>query len=566
MAWLGKFWRFVRKPFPSKSEWRELAIPLLWAVAAGLVFRFAFPRFEQAWIAPFAMVPFLVQLPGRSRKVAGWIGFGFGLAYFWPNLFWLNTLTYVNPAAPLGVLFMASVCALCPAFFAICVARSWHRGAIWPVLFAPSLWTAIEYIRSLSEWGFPWLYVGHTQATVPPMIQICDLTGVYGVSFVLVAVNVALARMWLWWRDRSGHVFPAFAVGLGAGLVVLNLAYGFYRLNSSPELREGDPLRVAMIQPGIDQATKLGSYDYRDAELARKLQSKMLSRYKALLVDVYNRRQDAGLPKADLYILPESAITFPYFSASQPHLDLMHEWSQLVDGPIFFGANRFAPLEGADPATDRYYTEAELYNSAWLATPEGGVMMRAYDKMHLVPFGEYGSYLDFIPGFTRYILGIGNFTPGKKVQRYEVDDARFGCVICFESCFPYLFRKYTRLGVDWMLVITNDAWYLESTGARRHQLQSVFRAIETRRPVVRVANTGISCLIDSRGRILESIPMNLQQGTAQTVEVPIHSGDGMTIYMRRFGEWFSLLCLAYSVGMMIWWLKSGRQKKETAEE
>ena len=287
---------------------------------------------------------------------------------------------------------------------------------------------------------------------------------------------------------------------------------------------------------------KLASVMEENPSLREQLQSEARENFYSNLMGLAELRRKTGDGPADLYVLPESALVSETFSIDPARQQQVHNWSRDVEAPILFGATRVS-------------RNNEVFNSAFLATPEGGVdMVNGYDKMHLVPFGEHAPYFNAIPGFTSSILGILEFTPGKAPRVQNASGRRVGPLICFESCFPYLFRKYEKDGVDVYAVLTNDAWYGMSSGARRHQVQSVFRAIEARRPVIRVANTGISCMIDSYGRLAyHQLPLNERMSDRALWDVPFRPaqlGEGMTLYMR-YGEWFSLLGAVFCIGVMV---------------
>jgi len=556
-----RFTKWIKRPFPARQEWTELRAPLFWAALSGILLRLAFPPIEWGWVAWFGMTPFLAQLPGRTFKQGAWLGFVFGASFFYLNLMWLNALASVNPLAPLGIVAMTLICAVAPVLFGGLVSWVSHRwsGLVF-YLFTAALWTALEYVRSLSELGFPWVYLGHTQVRFLPLIQTADLAGLYGISLSLLLLNQFLADGWRCLRAGAvSRKTLAWEGSITFVLVVLLLSYGVWRLRL-PETDEGG-LRVALMQPGVRQEVKLASYDYRDPERAESTQSEIYAAVERQLKEIRLELESKNLALPDLYVLPESTVTHPYFNLAPGLVDMTEEWAETAGAPVFFGASRFEPPPGVTRTRDpRFFEEGRMYNSAYLAIPGQGLSRHIYDKMHLVPFGEYGSYLDVIPGFTEMILGIGNFEPGKGPQVFDVKNTRIGAVICFESCFPYLFRKYAKRNVDWMLVITNDAWYKLTSGARRHQTQSVFRAIETRRPVVRVANTGISCIIDAYGRVRAELPLK-EDGPAWTIgTVPAAPAD-RTIYMRRWGEWLSCCCLLFSAVVAATRRKAGKVEK-----
>jgi len=623
---MARFPNWIKRPFLSRAQWRDLRVPFFWSAVSGLLLRLPFPPIEWGWVAFFGMAPFLAQLRARMPKEAAWIGLVFGFCFFYPNLFWLNTLSSVNPFAPLGIIAAALICALAPALFAFLLALSTQHSALstqhsffspqssvlspqsfllstqhsfpspqssvlspqsfllstqhsFPspqssvlspqsLLLVPTLWTAIEYARSLTELGFPWVYLGHTQVNCLPLIQICDLTGVYGVSFFVVLVNQLLVNTWRHLRSADGargRLLIEWGGVAVAGACILG--YGFLQIhagnleagkNAAASPDKASSLRVALIQTGVSQNTKLASYNYEDQTGAEKLQADMnrSTLRQLLMVRDECRRNNEAIP--DLYVLPESAVTCPWFNLSTSLTLMVRDWATTAGAPLFFGADRMVPPPGVlDSKDPRFFGEAKFYNSAFIADPRTGLRETAYDKMHLVPFGEYASYLDFIPGFTEYILGIGNFTPGAAPQTFIARGTTFGCVICFESCFSYLFRRYAQRDVDWMAVVTNDAWYKLSSGARRHQTQAVFRAIEMRRPIVRVANTGISCIVDAWGRVSDTLPLS-EAGPAQCIasfrlRYTPNSGERprLTLYMRPWGEWFSWTCALFATVVLI---------------
>lgn len=558
---IKKTLRLLKRPFLSWAQYKSLKWQFLLAAVSGTLFRFAFPKIEWGWIAYFAMVPFLLSLQGRNRKESAWLGFAFGMFFFYLNLTWLNTLVKYNPAAPLGIFAVAAICAAVPALFAALVTPILSSRGFFRFLFIPALWTGLEYVRSLSELGFPWIYLGHTQVDYLPMIQIADITGVYGITFMIVAVNLALAdvvRGFLH-RDRFKLALPGLAFALAAFFSIY--FYGNWQLGkSSSDPDKPRQATVAIIQPGVPQSTKLDSYASDDMNIQASLQAKMNEDLEREIKKIHSDALAGKTPMPVVYILPESALPSNYFNLLPELTSLVKRWAEQYGAPVFFGANRAVPpKDPLDPET------SEMYNSAWLATAKE-LEPVSYDKMHLVPFGEFGSYLDVIPGFTDYILGIGNFNLGKRPRIFQVGQGNekytFGCVICFESCFPFLFRMNDKANPDWMTVITNDAWYDLSSGGRRHETQAIFRAIEMRRPIVRAAQSGISCIIDVWGR--ETAKLEMQEGEQSTPpyfaslyivdKVPLRPESmksAQTIYMRPWGEWFSWLCLLIALAGLV---------------
>jgi apolipoprotein N-acyltransferase len=314
---------------------------------------------------------------------------------------------------------------------------------------------------------------------------------------------------------------------------------------------------VAVLQMGVPQKMKLASYDYSNRERAEALQEEI---YVSIEQELDTIRADAaqhGGQQPALVVLPESAVTYPYFNLKPSLWQMTIDWATSSTASLFFGADRFEiPSDVTDPQDPRFLNEGKAHNSAYLVRPHAQSLSAYYDKMHLVPFGEYGSYLDVIPGFTDYILGIGNFDPGRVPRIFEVEGKKFGSIICFESCFPYLFRLYPE--ADFMAVITNDAWYKLSSGARRHETQTIFRAIEMRRPMIRAANTGISCVVDAYGRTLAELPLDETKTGHLLFDLPLpDKTPGVTVYMHAWGDWLAWVCLIFAA-VQCW---RGRQSR-----
>jgi len=350
----------------------------------------------------------------------------------------------------------------------------------------------LEYIQSHLFTGFGWTLLGYSQYKNLQLIQIADFSGVYGVSFVIMLVNVTV------WRSmqsvtvhevtKSPNENLRFRTGqapcrqkrnklsflylfLFTSLVVIfSYGYGIFRLS---ENKDESTVKISVIQGNIAQELKW------DPDVAQDILDKYASLTKL-----------AALTEPDLIVWPETS--FPGFLVSdkemtQELLDLVKE----VETPLLLGAN-----------TEEMF---ETFNSAVLISDEGYIIDK-YDKIHLVPFGEYVPFSRQFPGLGRLILGgLGEFTPGEEFKVFPLLEAKFATLICFEDIFPELAKRFVQNGADFLIVITNDAWYGKTPAAYQHAACSVFRAIENRVSVVRCANTGYSCFIDKRGRIYSSV-------------------------------------------------------------
>jgi apolipoprotein N-acyltransferase len=334
----------------------------------------------------------------------------------------------------------------------------------------PFVWAVLEWIQSNLFGGFGWALLGYSQYKNLPLIQVADFSGVYGVSFLIIMINSAIYRA----MKKSFREIIMSAI-----ILTMALSYGFLRLN---EKNGEEAIKISVVQGNIPQEEK---WDPGNSEY-------ILDRYA-------NLTRAASEDGPDLIVWPETS--FPGFLFIDRMLtdEIMYITNE-INTPLLLGAN----------------TEEDLksFNSAVLLSP-GKDFPDKYDKIHLVPFGEYVPFSDSFPLLRRLVLGeFGEFTAGKEFKIFDLEDkdlkmkVDFAVLICFEDIFPELAREFVRRGARFLVIITNDAWYGRSGAPYQHAACSVFRAIENRIPVVRCANTGYSCFIDSKGRIYDSVKEN----------------------------------------------------------
>ena len=380
------------------------------------------------------------------------------------------------------------------------------------IFFAPPLWVSLEYIRGFLLSGFPWEFLGYSQFLTLPMVQIADTTGVYGISFLIVLINSSLFRLVAYAAERGWK--SALQEILACGMILaLTGIYGHWRLTGLyQKAKEAKPFTVALIQGNIRQ----------DVKWEPQYQEETVKIYGDL-----TRRVKTSRP--DLIIWPETATPFFFQNAYpfQPRiLDLAHQ----IGSPLLFGS----------PAFDRDGRLTNYFNSAFLVSPEKKILSR-YDKIHLVPFGEYAP-LSGILGFTRDIIGaIGDFTAGKGVHTLPLPQADFGVLICYEAIFPDLTRQFVAEGARFLVNITNDAWFGRTAAPYQHLSMVTLRAVENRVPIARAANTGISALIDTSGRVTSSTDLF----TREVLSGIIYLGKARTFY-AEYGDLFSYACLGFS--------------------
>jgi apolipoprotein N-acyltransferase len=526
--------------------WRRMLI----AFAAGAATTLALPPVN-IWPLPFITFPVLVWLvdgaaigrggPVLSAAVAGW-WFGFG--YFLAGLYWVGHAFLVD-AKSFGWLLPFAVTAL-PAgmavytAFALALARVlWTRSA-WRVLALALSLTLAEWLRGHLFSGFPWNAFGYLFVSPPWLAQGVALIGIWGITFIAVAIYALPAVLA---DDPADTRRPGMALASGMAVLVALAAFGAWRLARTPtQYRDGVRLRI--MQPNLPQDAK---FNY-----AQKQQ--VMSRY-LTLSDRSTGSDSAGLRDVTHLIWPESA--FPFFVTREP--DALAQISSLLRPGTVLITGAIRPPERA---AERPITRA--YNSIYVIGPDASILS-VYDKVHLVPFGEYLPFQRALErlGFVQLTKLRGGFFAGDRRRNQRLPNAPdFLPLICYEIIFPAdaVPRSdrpgwiYANLGryigwpfvagsgerPGWMLNLTNDGWFGLSTGPYQHFQQARIRAIEEGLPLVRAANTGISAVVDPLGRTIKSLPLG----------APLPQPIGRTLYARA-GDGVPALLLAFAFVLVI---------------
>jgi apolipoprotein N-acyltransferase len=503
------------------------------AMLSGLALTASFAPLQLDWMAWFALVPLLKSLENESSRRAFSLGFIAGLTHYLTLLYWIiptiQNYGHLHFLVSAGVLILFCLyLSLYMALFSYLTHRM--KDSRFLFLLIPSLWVSLELIRSTALTGFPWCLLGHTQFNRLGLIQIADLLGVYGISFLIVLSNTLIYRL-LFSRTslikkRLGWEALGFTV-----LLLSTLAYGQYRLGEAQDISTPKrTIKVSVIQGNIDQSIKWEP----------TFQEETLRTYQRLT------RSTSGF-KPDLTVWPETAMPF-FFQEDQPFSTRVREIASEAASILIFGS----PAYQRGPDGTKYFNRVYLLSST-------GQISGYYDKHHLVPFGEYVPLKRFLPFIHRLVQAAGDFTPGKDVKPLGPSHLSSGILICFEVIFPDLARTQTREGAEVLVNLTNDAWFGKTSAPYQHLSMAVFRAVENRRPLIRAANTGFSALINPKGKIIERSGLFREQVLAQEVEL---APPSMSVY-TRYGDLFAFAFLAISlikVFQVLWYNNRLRPK------
>jgi len=514
-----------------------------------------------AWVA---YLPFILACSPKAKpKVI------FAVAYCVSLFYWLGNLYWLVPVTCSGWLAFCLYTALLWPILALCI--RFCRIKKLPLFIAvPILIVAAERLQGLFLGGFYWRHLSHSQYANITLIQIADIFGAAGVSFLIAMVNGLAAELIITAQNKSIIKIPnLLKAALVCAAVVAAALYGRWRINQSPKFIEPGPL-VAAVQTNVPQFVK------ESMTAAEEI-------FDTMLADS-NEAVNAG---AELVVWPETMVQ------AAINNDILYLLDDLSPAKVFHSRlcdhsrNTTYLLVGShaagvDAEQGVYVTKAR-YNSAFLYKPDGSQDKKRYDKIHLVPFGEFVPFRKSVPALYRLLM---KFTPydydysldaGSQYSVFEMhrlrekqQTYRFAVMICYEDTVPAIAKNFTldesgKKRLDWLVNISNDGWFVRfknrhvipSTELAQHTAACVFRAVENRVAIVRSVNTGISCFIDSLGRVksgfkagcLPSEPFE-RTGVAgwllDTVEI-----DKRATFFSRQGQWLDFGCVLYFLSVLI---------------
>ena len=518
------------------------------AIGAGLVWACAFPPVPPPWSLAFAwLVPgLLLCVTNATPRRAFLLGLVAGVAHYFSSLCWLLYIP-VSPGNYAGWFALSGYCSLYPAVWAAFCWRLFPgdrekpitealaelpicRRATWGLACALG-WVALECLRGWGSSGFPWNYLGATQLEFTRLAMFAQFTGVLGVSLVVAWVSVG--GVLVFWRWKNGKQFePAMLKELAgpSGLLVVAIGLGSFALVQPLGEKTGE-LKIALIQPSIPQ-TVLWDVGNTEAQMKRFTQ----------LMDLSDRALENN---PDLLVWPEAAAPLAFLPANliSNRMDALNAAHQER------GTWR---VWGTDTATN-----GVPYNSCVLLNPDGEAKA-VYSKQHLVMFGEYVPFGEQLP-FLKRLAPVGNFGRGSGPVVFDMGKAKTSVLICFEDLVSAMARKAATPEVDFLLNLTNDGWFGNIHQQWQHMRSAAWRAIETRRPLVRCTNNGITGWVDEYGQfhgVLEPV----HSPRVNVVTVPIRRGPHAPTFYQRTGDWLGWGAVVVCLGLLLaqfWQRKKG---------
>jgi apolipoprotein N-acyltransferase len=519
------------------------------AVVGGVLLACSFPKIGVAGLAWVAPALILGAALGKTGGESFRLGYVAGAVHYLASLYWLLAIPYCWHGIPLGPavgwLALASFLAIFPATWVWILssralpsetsgifARSWLRRHLW-MLSGAALWVGLEMVITRIFSGFPWNLLGASQYQLLPLIQIASLTGIYGVSFLVIWTSLSLLSAALMLVRRPGRRSAAWGeILLPALVVAFVFNFGLRRL--AHDSNSERTLNVTFVQPSIPQTL---IWDSRQDD----------ARFRELL-DLSER---ALTNRTDLLLWPEAAV---------PKL-LRYDETIFQAVTQLAKTNRVWMIIGADDAERRLDAtapdDADYFNSSFLISPQGELVNR-YRKRNLVIFGEYIPLVRWLP-FLEFFTPIqGGFTSGPRAVPFQLTDpaVKTSVLICFEDIFPELGRESAEDDTDFLVNLTNNGWFGEGGAQWQHGTSGLFRAVENDIPLLRCCNNGLTCWVDGRGRLRKIFRDH--RGTiygpgVMTAEIPLlPAGKPRTpTFYHVHGDWLGWSCTALSAALLL---------------
>ncbi|MBN1472815.1 MAG: apolipoprotein N-acyltransferase [Syntrophaceae bacterium] len=501
------------------TEGRTSKISLALAALSGILLFLSFPKFGTGILAWIALVPLFYAINDKQGHETLLIGFVAGFLYNLGIIYWITyaIVKYGNLPVYTGIIamfLMASYLAVYTMLFPY-ILTYLRRKDIPQVISAPIIWTCLEYIKSNIFTGFPWENIAYSQYLNLKIIQISDITGIYGMTFIIVFINAVVYDVLFIASQRKIKIIKITSALM---IIFFIFFYGIIRIeNIKKENDRAKSIDIKLVQGNIDQSIKWSD----------QVRNETINIYRNL--SMHNVSEKKGL-----IIWPETAVPFYFQDINDIHRLILD---------VAISTNNWLLI--GSPSYMRRNQEIQSANSAFLISPEGNIKGK-YDKVHLVPFGEYVPLRKFLPFMSKIVVGIGDFEAGTGFYPLKMDEDKFGVMICYEGIFPEVGYRYKQTGVGFLVNITNDAWYGRTSAPYQHLSMVVFRSVENRLYVARAANTGISAIIDATGKI--SSNTKLFERTVLDGNVKIMN---INTFYSKYGDIFTYICLVVLIFLVM---------------
>lgn len=502
------------------------------SIIAAILLVSAFPDLDLWFLANIALVPLLYAVEREKESVAksfliGWL---FGTLFFTGSCWWLtfSLITYGGIPMPIAyflLLVAASMVGVFAAIFTGALALILRRFGAWGILSAPFIWTATEFLRFYLT-GNNWNAISYSQAFFPLFDGLPSVGGIYLVGFFLVSINAAFLLYFtnnVKSERRKTFVYVLPAVFLLIALYTSSMVFWNRKTYESRlEIAKSEVAKVIVVQPNVP----MGGMKYAEWNNRRDRHVELAE---AALKEI-EKQPFTGASSKTIVVFPESPMNFGYTN-DREFQQYLREFTTRNKVEVLFNASE--PSENGN-----------FYNSALLVN-ERAEKIAQYDKIHLVPFGEYVPFPQ--PLASAMPTMAGSFEFGKEYDIVPFGDAKAGIMICFESHFPTLSREFALRGADVLIEMTNDGYLGETPVLRQHLASAVFRALETNRPVLRATNVGITAYVNEQGKVSDELKPYSEGWRVWSVS----KSNGEQTFYVKYGDWVAWMSVIVSLGLLI---------------
>jgi apolipoprotein N-acyltransferase len=502
---------------------------VLLAVASGVILALSFPSYNLPILAWVAVGLLTLACVGATLSIAVLCGVLSGLAFYPLSVPWMDVVvrqyggaTWWQSAGILGLVALTG--GLYAAIFTVGVALASRKSRLLACLMAPFLWVAVEFLRAnMPVIGFPWNLIGYAASGNLPLLQLTMLTGIYGLSFVVAGYGAFLAYAILAGTQRAWK-----SLMIATAVLILVAFGGRYFIPGAT------PHYVAhLVQTNFEEY-----YSYPADWMQRHAQD---------LNQLHDISVEAAKAEPGLIVWPEVPAPFTFQNpdfAARAEAIARDSGSDFLVGIVDWRKN-----------SDEKW---QATNTATLIDPSGQRVF-TYDKIHLVPFGEYVPFRRWLGFAGNLVADIGDFTPGHEYSVGRIPGGKFGVYICYEGVFPGLVRHFTANGAQVLINISDDGWFGRTSASAQHAMMERVRAVENRRWLLRDTNNGITYDVDPYGRVVAEMPSDIRG----QLDAPYSFESGLTPY-ARFGNWFAWLCVLASAGIIVASMVSDRNRQAKA--